>query len=237
MSYRMRHRRQLNSTTHVVLGILLAALGLLFTLDNMHLIHARQVLRYWPAALIVVGLVQIAQSKAAGGWIGGAIWIVIGATMLGNRLYFFDVNIFDFWPLILVLIGVRMAAQAYHADSPELSDTDAGSVVSAISVLGGVERRITSQDFKRAEITAFLGGGKLDLTEAKLAGGQAVIHVLAIMGGFQVIVPSTWNVILEATPFMGGIDDRRRPPATADPAAPRLILRGFVMMGGVEIKD
>ena len=63
------------------------------------------------------------------------------------------------------------------------------------------------------------------------------MHVLAVMGGFQVLVPATWNVILEATAFMGGVDDRRRPPATPDPAAPTLILRGFVMMGGVEIKD
>jgi hypothetical protein len=236
----IRHRRQFNPTTHVLLGALLAALGVLFTLDNMHLLHARQVLRYWPAGLILVGLVQIAQSKAAGGWVGGAIWILIGSAMLGNRLNLFNVHVFDFWPLVLVLIGVRMVTQAYYSDasdSPDASDGDAGSIVSAISILGGVDRRITSQDFKRAEITAFLGGGKLDLRGAKLAGGQAVVHVLAVMGGFQVIVPDNWNVIIEATAFMGGVDDRRRPPATIDPAAPRLILRGFVMMGGVEIKD
>jgi hypothetical protein len=160
--------------------------------------------------------------------------------MLGNRLGFVDVNIWSFWPLVLVLIGVRMVTQAYYADSPDSPDSsgaDDGSIVSAISILGGADRRITSQEFRRAEITAFLGGGKLDLRDAKLAGGQAVIHVLAVMGGFQVVVPDTWNVILEATAFMGGVDDRRRPPATMDPAAPRLILRGFVMMGGVEIKD
>jgi hypothetical protein len=34
---------------------------------------------------------------------------------------------------------------------------------------------------------------------------------------------------------MGGADDRTRLPANTD--APRLVLTGFVMMGGVEIKN
>jgi hypothetical protein len=230
-------RRTFNPTAHVVLGTMLAVVGVLFTLENLHVLRAWQILRYWPAALIVVGLVHISQSKAAGGWIGGAIWILIGSTMLGNRLGLVHVNVWNLWPLGLVLIGVRMATQAYYPDSADSADTDPGSVISAVSVLGGVDRRITSQEFKRAEITAFLGGGKLDLRDAKLAGGHAVLHVLAVMGGFQVLVPDTWNVVLEATPFMGGVDDRRRVAAVVDPSAPTLIVRGFVMMGGVEIKD
>ena len=55
------------------------------------------------------------------------------------------------------------------------------------------------------------------------------------MGGFEIIVPETWSVILEVTPFMGGIEDNTRTPAS--PTAPRLVLRGFVMMSGVEIKN
>jgi hypothetical protein len=35
--------------------------------------------------------------------------------------------------------------------------------------------------------------------------------------------------------FMGGSNDRTRFPN--QPNAPRLVLRGFVMMGGVEIKN
>ena len=235
----MRRHRQFSPTTHVVLGIMLAAIGVLFTLDNLQLLHAREFTRYWPVALIVVGIMHIAQSRAAGGWIGGALWIVIGAALLGNRLGYLHVNIWNFWPLFLVLIGGRMVAQAYYASpagSSGSSDADAGAVTSAIAVLGRVDRKITSREFRRAEITAFMGGGKLDLRDATLAGGEAVINVLAVMGGFELVVPNTWNVVFEVTPFMGGIDDKRRPAAT-DLSAPRLILRGFVMMGGVEIKE
>ena len=198
---------------------------------------------YWPAALIVVGVSHIARSRAAGGWIGGSIWILIGSVMLGNRLGYFDVRIWNLWPLLLVLLGVRMVSQALYAGSSPFgsSEADASAVASAVAVLGSVDRKITSQEFRRGEITAFMGGGKLDLRDATLAGGEAVINVLAVMGGFELLVPGTWNVVFEVTPFLGGIDDKRRsaaaPATPADAAAPRLILRGFVMMGGVEVKD
>jgi len=51
-------------------------------------------------------------------------------------------------------------------------------------------------------------------------------------------VPDGWTVVIEAVPFMGGVDDKTRPPkAAVDGAAPTLVVRGFVMMGGVEIKN
>lgn len=233
----MRRQRQFNPTTHVFLGLVLVALGVLFTLDNMQIWRAREILRYWPAALIALGLVQIVQSRAPGGWLGGAIWIAIGSLLLGNRLGYFSISIFSFWPLLLVLIGLRMVVQAYSAGSTDPLNADASPTLSAVSILGGFDRKIMSQELRRIEITSFLGGGKLDLRDAKPADGQAVINVVAVMGGCHITVPSTWNVLLEVTPFMGGVDDRRRPPVTPDPAAPRLIVRGFVMMGGVEIVD
>jgi len=62
-----------------------------------------------------------------------------------------------------------------------------------------------------------------------------VIDVFAIMGGFEIIVPRTWKVTVEATPIMGGCDDKTREPA--DPSAPKLVIRGFIMMGGVNIRN
>jgi hypothetical protein len=40
---------------------------------------------------------------------------------------------------------------------------------------------------------------------------------------------------MEISPFMGGFEDKTR-PNTGD-SAPRLYVRGFVMMGGVEVKN
>jgi predicted membrane protein len=101
--------------------------------------------------------------------------------------------------------------------------------------MSGFSRTVASQDFRGGELSAFMGGGKLDLRGATLAGGQAVVSVFALMGGFEIFVPEAWNVIVEVTPFMGGVDIKAR--TSTDPSAPRLVVRGFVMMGGVDIKN
>jgi len=66
-------------------------------------------------------------------------------------------------------------------------------------------------------------------------GSEVVVDVTAMMGGFEIRVPESWNVVVELIPFMGGYEDKTRHPT--DPSAPRLRVRGFVMMGGVEIKN
>jgi hypothetical protein len=55
------------------------------------------------------------------------------------------------------------------------------------------------------------------------------------MGGIEIRVPTNWDVINDVFPFMGGIEDKTTRPSSA--SAPRLVLRGFVMMGGVTIQN
>ena len=230
----MEPRSGIRITGQLVLGVSIAVLGVLFTLDNLHILRAREVLRFWPVALIAIGLVHVSQAKTAAGTVGGGVWILVGVVLLGGRLGLFHANIFSLWPLILVLVGARIVWQT-TAGERAVDQGDAGATVSAIAVMGGFERRITSHEFRGGEITAFMGGGKLDLRDAIPAGGQAVINVFAMMGGFEILVPETWRVISEVTPFMGGIEDKSR--TSSQPAAPCLILRGFMMMGGVTIKN
>jgi predicted membrane protein len=230
----MEPRSGFRITGQLVLGVSIAVLGVLFTLDNLHILRAREVLRFWPVALIAIGLVHVSQARSAAGTVGGGVWILVGVVLLGGRLGLFHANIFSLWPLILVLVGARIVWQTTAGDRV-LDQGDAGATVSAIAVMGGFERRITSHEFRGGEITAFMGGGKLDLRDAMPAGGQAVINIFAMMGGFEILVPEGWRVISELTPFMGGIEDKSR--TSTQPTAPCLVLRGFVMMGGVTLKN
>jgi predicted membrane protein len=230
----MEPRSGIRITGQLVLGVSIAVLGVLFTLDNLHILRAREVLRFWPVALIAIGLVHVSQAKTAAGTVGGGVWILVGAVLLGGRLGLFHANIFSLWPLILVLVGARIVWQT-TAGEHAIDRGDAEATVSAIAVMGGFERRVTSHEFRGGEITAFMGGGKLDLRDAMPAGGQAVINIFAMMGGFEILVPETWRVISEVTPFMGGIEDKSR--TSSQPTAPCLVLRGFMMMGGVTIKN
>jgi predicted membrane protein len=230
----MEPRAGFRITGQLVLGISIAIVGALFTLDNLRILRAREFLQFWPLALIAIGLVHLGQARTGAGRVGGGIWILVGVVLLGNRLGFFHVHIWSLWPLILVLVGGRIIWQTLASD--RVADRgDTSATASAIAVMGGFDRRITSQEFRGGEITAFMGGGKLDLRDAVPAGGQAVINMFAMMGGFEIVVPETWRVISEVTPFMGGIEDRTR--TSTNPNAPCLVLRGFLMMGGLTLKN
>ena len=219
-------------TSQLVAGLLLAALGLLFTLDNLHIVQAREVLRYWPAIFLVIGVSQLAQARSMGTMIGGSIWIVFGSILLGEKLHLISSGL-RYWPLLLVAVGVWIVVRSFTTAAP--TGGDSTGRLSAFAVLGGVDRRVISPAFQGADITAFMGGGKLDLRDATIAGNEAVVDILAVMGGFEVLAPDAWNVIVDLVPIMGGFDDKTRHPA--DPSAPRLRIRGFVMMGGLEVRN
>ena len=231
----MRQYRQRQPAVQVVIGAVIATLGVLFTLENLHILRARDFIRYWPIAFVAIGVAQIAQARTSARLWSGSIWIAIGGLLLASRLGLWDVNIWAFWPLLLVLAGGRIFWHASRAGMGTIDATGAEPTVSALAVLGGFDRRVSSPRFQRAEITAFMGGGNLDLREATLADGQGVVDVFAMMGGFEILVPTTWRVKVEVTPFMGGCDDKTVSPAGEN--APVLVIRGFVMMGGVDIKN
>ncbi len=235
MNSHMESQPRIRITGQLILGVAIAVAGVLFTLDNLHVLRAREYLEYWPVVLVAIGVVHISQAKTTAGVVGGGIWILVGTVMLGNRLGFVHTNIWNFWPLVLVLVGGRIVWQTFGANRSDERGADTSATVSGIAVMGGFERRITSHEFRGGELTAFMGGGKLDLRDAVLADGQAVLNVFAMMGGFEILVPETWHVICEMTPFMGGIEDKSR--SSTNPSAPRLVIRGVVMMGGVTLKN
>ena len=219
-------------TSQLFAGLLLAGLGVLFTLDNLHIIHARDVLRYWPVILLLIGVSQLVQARSVGSMIGGSIWVVVGSLLLAERLHMIS-NVVRYWPLLLVAIGLWVVVRSFTAAGP--TGGDASARLSALAVLGGVDRRVVSSAFQGADVTAFMGGGKLDLRDATMAGSEAVVDILAVMGGFEILTPDTWNVTVDMVPIMGGYEDKTRHPA--DPSAPRLRIRGFLMMGGMEVRN
>ena len=229
----MTEPRGFQHTVLLILGLTIATAGVLFTLDNLEILRAREFVRYWPVALIAIGVAQLMQSDVTAARVRGTIWLVVGSILLSSQLGVWHVRIRDYWPLLLVLAGGSLVWRAFNP--PDESRASGDRSASATAILGGFDRRVVTAAFRGADLTAFMGGGKLDLTDASLADGTAAIDVFTVMGGFEIVVPRTWRVIVEVTPIMGGCDDKTRDPA--DPSAPRLVIRGFIMMGGVDIKN
>ena len=138
------------------------------------------------------------------------------------------------WPALLVAFGVFLVWQG--ASTPRRRTSNASNdLISAIAVLGGVSRGNNSPAFRGGELTAVMGGCELDLRHAAI-DGEAVIDVFALWGGIEIRVPEDWTVVSRVTPILGGVEDKTRPPQAAA-SRHRLVLRGFVVMAGVEIKN
>jgi predicted membrane protein len=108
------------------------------------------------------------------------------------------------------------------------------SIIDISALLGGFQRRIVSQDFKGGEVTAIMGGVELDLRQASITSGDAVINVFAMCGGITIKVPPDWSVVLQGTPILGGFDERTNAPHDS---TKRLVIKGYAIMGGLDVKN
>jgi hypothetical protein len=218
----------------LAIGFVLLVGGILLLLDNLGVMHARPLLgTYWPTALILIGAIMMMQAQRAAGRVSGLFWILIGVWVLLGNLGRLRLEFWDLWPIPIVMVGGYLIWQAVSGPAPR-SERERESHFSALSIMGGVGRKINSQAFTGGEATALLGGVKIDLHEAAIAADEAVIDVFAFWGGIELSVPEGWAVINRVVAVLGGADDRTR-PATA-PDAKRLVIRGLCVMGGVEIK-
>jgi predicted membrane protein len=117
------------------------------------------------------------------------------------------------------------------------SDTE---FVDDVAIFSGTSKRIVTNNFRGGSMTAIFGGSELNLTRSRLAPGKNYLNVFFMFGGSEIIVPSDWNIVLEATPIFGGFSDERyvsRPSSTLNENEPVLYIKGLVIFGGAEIKS
>lgn len=227
-------------TPRLIVGLAIALFGVVLVLDRMNLAVATQVARLWPAVIIAVGALLYTQARHIGSGINGVLVMIVGAWLLLNSLGIVQVRFWElFWPLMLIVIGTALVMQSLgRRGNGEASRDD---TLTVFGVLSGVKRTSTSTHFRGGEITLFMGGGQIDLREATIPPGEdAVLNVLAFMGGCEILVPPSWHIDLPIIPVMGGVDIKDAmgaPVATGGGRPPRLILRGFLMLGGIQIKS
>lgn len=230
----MPHSVRTFCTGRFLFGLFIIIVGTLFTLDNLDLVDAGRYLRYWPAGLIAIGLAQVVQACSTGGRVGGLIWMGIGTWLLLDVLDLVHVNVWELWPILLVIIGAAMIWRTFVPGWRRAPASETDATVSALAIMSGVERVNASRDFRGGDLTAVMGGCEIDLRQASMAGGEAAIDVFAMWGGIELRVPESWTVVNEVLPIMGGVEQKTRASAGG---GPRLIVRGTVVMGGVEIKN
>lgn len=243
-------------TPRLLLGLGLALFGVVLLLGRLDLVDATYVLRFWPLILVAIGLQQFFNPRVGGATgrvvpVSGIIWMSIGGILLLNSFGILRVSLWElFWPAVLIALGVRLMARqgprgigSGPRSAAEFTTSDSGPL---FAVLSGVKRVSGPQPFHGAEVTTFMGGAQLDLRQALLApGAEAVLDIFAVMGGCEVLAPPGWVVSAPVVAVMGGVEDKRivSTPTMIEQAtapggpAPRLVIRGFVLMGGVTVRS
>ena len=221
----------------VVLGTVLAILGVVFLLDNFRVFDARSVVQFWPVLFIVMGGLKIYQSRHASGYAVGAGLMLLGLLLTLQHLGYIEFRWRDWWPALLIAAGVMviLKGQFRVGSNPEHPGVDAltGARLNIAALMSGNVSKVDAQDFSGGEIAILMGGAELDLRQASM-NTQATLHVFVLMGGLDIKIPNDWSVTVNAIPLLAGIEDKSVPPPQA---LKRLVIEGFVLMGGIDIKN
>jgi hypothetical protein len=210
--------------TRLVVGIVILTAGLIFWLDQIDRIDARDFARWWPLALIAIGLSHLPRRR----WLAAAVWSGLGIAFLVESSGWGVIRtIIAIWPLLITAGGVTLIAHALRAPRN-------GGAFRAAAVMAGNNRTIGSAEFSGGQAVAVMAGCEIDLTRAQLKGNEATIDVLAFWGGIDIRVPAGWQVVSHVTEILGAVEDKTAP---AGENAPRLVLRGSAIMGGVEVRN
>lgn len=237
-----------NSDSRVWLGVIFIAIGALFLIDNFGFFYfdIRNMIFSWHTIFLIVGVIMLSKHKNS---TLGIIFLLIGLFGLLKHVFFpiFDLEFGDWWPIIIILIGLfiilrkngsvstRTSAQS---DNPSFTDQQAyaSDIIDDTAIFTSNKRSITSENFRGGKITTLLGSTKLDFSQSKLAAGEHTLDITCIFGGCTIIVPKNWKVIVNVTAVFGGFDDKRfANVGSTEISNGVLIIKGVVLFGGGEI--
>lgn len=229
-------------------GLIIVLIGISWLLYNSGIIEFNPVARYWPALIIVFGIMNLMSQS---GRFFGFLLILVGGFLFLNKLGYTHLTFGDIWPVVIIALGLllmwgsletrgfirakgRILDQLREHVNP--SNLPPGAL-NAIAVFGGCERRVTGKNFQGGKATAVFGGIELDFRDADMEE-EAVLEINCVFGGVEVRVPETWNVHSRNIPVFGGYEDTTRQPTVAPDAKPKtLTITGMVIFSGVEIKN
>jgi hypothetical protein len=102
------------------------------------------------------------------------------------------------------------------------------------ALLGGFERKgrwVVPENFNAF---AMLGGGDMDLREARFASRKVTIRAWAILGGVQITVPEDAEVHVGGVGILGGFDNSAA--GEGGSGGPVVVVKGFALLGGVSVE-
>jgi predicted membrane protein len=233
------------------IGLTILAVGVIILLRNLDL-SLPDFLFSWPMILIVVGLIVAFKEQFKG--VNWLILMGLGGFFLSSKIAP-DWNLRNFIaPAILIAIGlsflfrrskvtignerddsITAESLPYSSDTFSTSSVQEEDIIDAAVVFGAVKKNVYSKNFKGGESVAIFGGSEINLTHADFTG-TIKLEVVNVFGGTTLFVPAHWQIRSEVVAIFGAIEDKRQRPAGVS-TDKILVIEGFVMFGGIDIKS
>ena len=235
-------KRDSDTSNRFIIGILLVIAGFILILEKTTVLPAPldhfidDIIFSWQMLLIVIGVITLAGS---GNKTPGIVLIAVGGFFLIPELfsdYFRSFNFF--WPALFIVIGVVLLINSRRlGDRLQYSTGSKADMIDYVNIFSGAERQLITDNFMGGKVTSVFGGGEVDLTRSSLAPGNNVVEITCIFGGTTLIVPESWNVIIDVTPILGGFSDGRKIGSDViRDTTTSLTVKGVVIFGGGELK-
>lgn len=134
----------------------------------------------------------------------------------------------QFRNLLLLALGAAFAAKMLLESHAE-ADTQE---IDLVAIFEGRRLASTAEPFFGGKIVVAFGGALIDLRNSTPSPTGILIDLAVFFGGVSLIVPEGWRVKWEGTILGGGFSDETT--TTADPNVPVVVVKGFVVMGGLQ---
>lgn len=144
-----------------------------------------------------------------------------------------------FGVFLVLYIGIELIISSYRHNRDQwlqrpIPLNEDGKRICCSVHYGGDEYVFRGEPFHGACLNAFCGGIRLDLREAKITEDEE-IDIHTFLGGVELFVPTTVNVIVKSRSFIGGVGDET--VRHEDPKAPYIHIIASNLFGGVSIKN
>lgn len=235
--------RRTENSNRFIIGILLIIAGLILMLKKSAVLpepldhFIDNIIFSWQMLLVVIGVIVLTGSDNK---TPGIIMIAVGGFFMIPELFTDFFRSFNFfWPALFIVIGVVLLINSKRlVRKLDYAQTNNADYIDYINIFSGAERQLITDNFQGGKITSIFGGGEVDLTRSSLAPGDNGIEITCIFGGTTIIVPESWNVVINVTPILGGFSDSRKLRGDVIRDNTRsLTIRGTVIFGGGEIKS
>lgn len=107
----------LRARKHLLFGLLLIGVGAVFLADRLGIVDAGVVWHFWPVAIGLFGLLEVASARRLAQVVNGLFYMVLAFWLYACIEHLFGWTFRDSWPIIVIAFGARIVLRGMLGNS------------------------------------------------------------------------------------------------------------------------